>query len=425
VTAPAWVNTAIVYGIVPFLYGRDHPFQAVTARLSDLSELGANTLWLSPVTVPAPGDFGYAVIDYSRPNPDYGSEEDFRALVSEAHQRGIRVLIDFVPNHTSDLHPFFLDGKHDDWYDRDARGEPTHYFNWENLPNLNYDKSDVRRWMTAAFAHWVRAFDVDGFRVDACWGVRERRPDYWPAWRNDLLALKPDLLLLAEATGRDGWYYENGFDVGYDWTDELGKWAWEFAFDDPAAVAGWVTEAIAADPHPDRVLRFLNNNDTGPRFLTTHGPGMTRVATAMLLTLPGLPCLFTGDEVGAEYEPYASPSPVDFSADRHDLRDWHRRLCALRGAMPALHASDWTPLAARPATVFAYLRHGGESQPVLVVLNFDEEAVTASIEIPAGFEHPRGSARLTDVLNDRAVEVGRGIEIGPYEAMVLAAEGGA
>ena len=172
------------------------------------------------------------------------------------------------------------------------------------------------------------------------------------------------------------------------------------------------------------MLRFLNNNDTGPRFVTTHGPGMTRVATAMLLTLPGLPCLFTGDEVGAEYEPYASPSPVDWSSDIHDLAGWHRRLCELRTATPALHAPDWTPLATAPDTVFAYLRHGAHAQPVLVVLNFGDRAVTAAVDLPPGYEQFRASARLTDMLNDRAVDAGGEIEIGGHGAMVLAPEAG-
>jgi glycosidase len=415
------VDTAIVYGVVPFLYGGERPFRSVAARLSHLRELGVNTLWLSPVTVPAPGDFGYAVVDYFRPNPAYGTEEDFGDLVAEAHRRDIRVLIDFVPNHTSDRHPYFTDGRHEDWYDRDADGQPTHYFNWENLPNLNFDNPDVRGWMTDAFAHWVREFDIDGFRVDACWGVRQRRPDYWPEWRAAMLELKPDLLLLAEATGRDEWYYEHGFDAGYDWTDELGKWAWEFAFDDPAGAAGWVTDAIAGDPHPHRVLRFLNNNDTGPRFVTTHGPDLTRVATAMLLTLPGLPCLFTGDEVGAEYEPYRSPPPVDWSDDPHGLAGWHRRLCELRTGTPALHAAEWTPLAATPASIFAYLRHGTGVEPVLVVLNFGDRDATVHVDLPSGFEQFRRSATLTDMLSDRAVDAGGGgMAIGGHDVLVLA-----
>ncbi|HSJ87157.1 MAG TPA: alpha-amylase family glycosyl hydrolase, partial [Anaerolineales bacterium] len=234
---PAWVETAIVYGIIPTKFG--HPaFKAITERLDYLADLGINAIWLAPVNVSPPGDYGYAVVDYFELNHGYGTKEDFHRLVQEAHGRGIRVLMDFVPNHTSAQHPYFLsaqaggpDSPYWNFYDRDENGQPTHYFDWTHLPNLNYANQEVRNMMIEAFAYWVREFDVDGFRVDACWGVKQRRPDFWPQWRKELKRIKPDLMLLAEASARDPYYFDNGFDVAYDWTDQLGHWAWQIIWD--------------------------------------------------------------------------------------------------------------------------------------------------------------------------------------------------
>jgi hypothetical protein len=103
---PAWVENTIVYGVVPFLFGAP-AFQAIRERLDNLADLGINALWLAPINVHPADDYGYAVEDYFGLDPAYGSEEDFHNLVQAAHDRGIRVLMDFVPNHTLTRTPIF------------------------------------------------------------------------------------------------------------------------------------------------------------------------------------------------------------------------------------------------------------------------------------------------------------------------------
>jgi glycosidase len=145
-------------------------------------------------------------------------------------------------------------------------------------------------------------------------------------------------------------------------------------------------------------MRFLNNNDTGQRFVSTYGIDFYRTALAMLLTVPGLPCLYTGDEVGAEYQPYDQSGPIDWT-DRHGLRDDTKKLIALRRGTPALHSQEWLPLAVEPATpLFAYLRGKENGQePVVVLLNFSGDDVEAAVELPevtaASFE----GSELTDL----------------------------
>ncbi len=432
----AWIENTVVYGVIPRKIG-DHGFRSITEKLDYLADLGVNALWLSPVNVSPPGDYGYAVVDYFNLNPKYGTKDDFRQMIQEAHKRDIRILMDFVPNHTSAKHPYFLDAvEHGqespywNFYDRDENGRVTHYFDWEHLPNLNYNNPEVEQMMLEGFSYWVREFDVDGFRVDACWGVMQRKPDFWPKWRRELKRIKPDLLLLAEASALDPYYFDNGFDAAYDWTHQLGHWAWEnvwktykhnllIAYLDRAltnAHLGYTPDAL--------IFRFLNNNDTETRFITTYGEGMARVATALLLTLPGLPCVYTGDEIGAWFKPYYDPNPLTWEEKYPGLREYHKQLIALRKSVPSLHSRQWLRVDAAPQPkVYAYLRFTGKNeQPVLVMLNFFDEPVDVEVTLPEEFRSFGQEGLLKDLLKaDQTILAGNPLKvpIAGYTARIL------
>lgn len=409
--ARQWLPGAVIYGVVPRNFGA-RGATSVIERLDGLRELGADALWLPPATATPDGDFGYAVTDYFSLRRDFGTPAEFRRLVDEAHRRGMRVLLDFVPDHTADRHPCFLDASARgpaspcwSFYDRDPAGRATHYFDWTNLPNLNYGNPAVRRMMLDAFTHWVQTYDVDGFRVDAAWGVRDRAPRFFPSLRARLDETKPGLALIAEASAREPDWRAAGFDGAYDWTGELGRWAWEHVFDDEAQIAPRLHAALAADPEPGRVLRFLNNNDTGPRFITRHGLPRTRVAAALLLTLPGIPLVYTGDEVGAEFEPYRDARPIDWR-DRRGLRAHYKRLIALRHGHPPLASGQWRPIPPDPDAggVYSYLRFAERGAPILVVLNFGRRDAVARVALPPEAQALRRAGALRDLYSGELVD---------------------
>jgi len=396
---PAWLDRAVVYGVVPSLFG-DPAFDAVTARLPELAELGVNTLWLSPIFESPDGDFGYAVESYFAVRDEWGTEASLRAMIDRAHALGMKVVLDFVPNHTSAEHRYYVDAEEHgerspywDFYERDADGEPTHYFDWEHLPNLDYDNPEVRRWMTEAFAYWTRELDVDGFRVDVAWGVLERSPDFFAALREELVRIEPNVMLLAEASAADPRALEGGFDAAYDWTTEVGHWAWRDAFADGAADVPALSRAL--EHSAPRVLRFLDNNDTGARFLTRHGPGLERVASTMLFTLPGIPALFTGQEHGLEYEPYQRETPLTFRPDPERFARY-KALARLRATEPSLTRGSFVPLEVTGASdVYAFARVSDEGRPIVVALGFGAAPAEARIRLT-----PELAARLEGLRPD-------------------------
>lgn len=428
----SWIDDAVMYGIVPAFYGKP-ALPAVRAQLEALHQLGVTALWLSPIFGTPPDDFGYAVTDYFTVRQDYGTGEDLKALVAAAHAKNIRVILDLVPNHTSVEHPYFQAAErartwshYFPFYDRDAKAQPTHYFDWEHLPNLNYDNEEVHRWMNEVSSHWINAYGVDGYRVDAAWGIRQRRPEFWPSWAAELRRVAPDVLLLAEASARDPFYVQHGFDAAYDWTEELGHWAWERVFVEPQGIARRLHEAVQATTRatsrPERVLRFINNNDTGPRFITRYGEPMTRVAAAALLTLPGLPCLYTLDEVGAAYEPYAGLNPVAFEP-KLPLREYYRTLIALRRSTPALRAAGFVPVhSGERDELYAYVRHTPDKEQwALVLLNFGAAPVEATITLPEPWQK-QGKLALVDRMGTRAELATAGklaVKLEPWATRVL------
>lgn len=284
--------------------------------------------------------------------------------------------------------------------------------------------------MIEAFAHWVREFGVDGFRVDVSWGVRERAPEFWPRWREELKRIDPDLLLIAEASARDGYYFTQGFDAAYDWTQQLGQWAWHDVFVGERSLPKLeqlraALKSSSVDlPEPGTVLRFLNNNDTGERFITRYGLNQTRVAATMLLTLPGLPLIYNGDEVGAEFLPYEE-QPIVWR-DRHKLTAYYTRLTQLRRSLPALISPEMELLSTnRDDAVLAYIRHPvrHEHRPTtgcyddrsaLVLLNYSREVV--DVRLPAAYAN-----KLQDVLSAEPVAANDNqIRLHPFDTRVLA-----
>ena len=313
-------------------------------------------------------------------------------MVRAAHDHGIKVILDVAPNHTSDQHPFYRDlsergseSPYADYYVTRDDGTHDYYFEWSSLLNLNYDNRDVEQHVIDALGYWVDECDIDGYRMDAAWGIRQRTPGFWPRCVDSLRARKPDLFLVAEASALDPYYLEAGFDAAYDWTHDLGVWAWTEAFAPDERPAPIIAQRLRESRDHTRVFRFLNNNDTRERFITRHGVERFKAATALLLTLPGIPCLYMGDESGAEFQPYGERQPVVWP-DAPDLVEFHRRLITLRATAVANEADAEVLDTDRADSVIAYAQAGNGGTTVVCLVNLGPRAdVAVSLDgIPDG-----------------------------------------
>jgi cyclomaltodextrinase len=382
-----WVRDGVVYEIFPRVFSAEGNFNGVTAQLDRLKGLGVNVLWLMPIhpigQEKKKGSIGspYAVRDYYAVNPDYGTAEDLKRLVRETHRRGMKVIIDIVANHTSWDSVMM---KTPEFYVHDAQGRITYPHDWTDVAKLNYDNPALRKYMTDMLVHWVRDFDLDGFRCDVAADVPT---DFWEHARAELEKVKPDIVMLAEADKPE--LLVRAFDLDYSWslhsalTDVLqGRKA--------ANVLREVCESDAAKyPRGALRMRFSDNHDER-RAIARFGEPAALAAEALMFTLDGVPMLYNGMEAGDTAE---SGAPALFerlpifwpiAERRPEFPRFYQQMIALRkthtslrgGELVWLHNSD-------ESRVVTYARRDA-SEEIVVAINFSTRPFAGTIEAPGG-----------------------------------------
>ncbi len=434
-------------------------FNGLTAKLDYISDLGASCIWLMPVAE-SPSYHGYDVSDYYKVEPDYGTTNDFKRLVELAHRRGIRVLVDMVLNHASSQHPSFQAALRDTaspyrswyrfsstplgkgpwgaeaWHRSPVRNEYYYGVFWKGMPDLNYDTPAVREEAKKVATFWLRDMGVDGFRLDAvpylvedgscltgCAGTHAFLHEY--AAHIDSIA--PGAYTVGEAWG-------NLATLLPYYPDQLTSY---FAFELADSLLSAVRHGSAAgllggflrlqDTLPGYRWSPLLSNHDGTRTMTmlSGDVAKAKLAGTLLLTLPGLPFVYYGEEIGMSGDkpderlrtpmqwsaergvgftsgsPWESPQPdapttnvAAQQADPGSLLNLYRRLIHLRTVNEALATGRLVPLVATSSQVAAYVRRAGD-HAVLVVANLAAAAVSGvSISsaigvLPPGRYEPR------------------------------------
>ena len=458
--------------------------RGLTARLDHIAGLGAHAIWLMPIS-PSPSYHKYDVTDYLAVDPEYGTLDDARTFVREAHARGIAVVLDLVVNHTSRQHPWFVSAVADAaspmrgyyvWGDsaavrarfraatadtgtrmpwhRDARqggGDGQRFYGvfGGHMPDLNFDHPDVRRAMIDVGRFWLREVGVDGFRLDAAKHIYEddRAADshaWWREFRDSLRTVREDVYLVGEVWDRP--------EVVAPYLPGLPSlFNFQLAGDLRNAVrtgrAGDVVERLAAIRRAYTAVNpafvdatFLANHDQN-RILSVVGDSVAkaRVAASLLLTLPGAPFLYYGEELGMrgrkpdesirEPFPWGDAQTTTWRAPRHSTPDavpplpaqerdpaslvhHYRRLIALRNATPALGRGALVPVAVGDAGVVSFVRTH-EGQELWVLHNVADRTATLAV--------PRAVGRLATPLfatDGARIEAGR-VTLPPFASLVL------
>jgi glycosidase len=382
--SPAWVREGIVYEIFPRQFSAAGDFTGIVAQLDRLRQLGVTILWLMPIhpvgKLNAKGTLGspYAVRDYYGINPEYGTAAELRRLVSEAHRRGLSVIIDVVADHTAWDSVLM---KTPEFYRHDAAGHivPPNP-DWTDVAALNYENPQLRRYMIDMLKYWVREFDLDGFRCDAAGMVPT---DFWERARTELDALKPGLFMLAEWD--EPALLAHAFDVDYAWKGYA-------ALAD--AIAGRApASAVREQWQKDKArfeqgalhLRFSDNHDE-TRAVLRFGEAAALAASALEFTLDGVPLLYNGMEVGDAAESGApalfEKVPIDWnSAERHpQFPRAYGQLAALRRAHPAFTRGELFWLHnSEEARVLSFIRRDAD-ETLLVTVNLSSQPFVGIVE---------------------------------------------
>jgi glycosidase len=377
-----WVRDGVIYEIYPRAFSQQGNFNAITARLDELKDLGVTILWLMPIhqigqekkkgTIGSP----YAVRDYYGINPDYGTADDLKKLVREAHARGLKVIIDIVANHTSWDSVLM---KHPEFYKRDAEGRITYPYDWYDIAALNYGNQELRRYMTDMLKHWIREFDLDGFRCDV---AGEVPTDFWENARRELEQIKPDIVMLAEAHKAE--LSVSAFDLDYSWplhsalTNILqhGARASDLRVEWEKEVKAWPKGALH--------MRFSDNHDER-RAIARFGEPAALAASAFVFTLDGVPMIYNGMEVGDTTE---SGAPALFeklpifwaiAERRKEFPVFYKNIMALRRASAALRRGTlkWVRNSDE-SRVVSFVRRAG-NEKVLVAINFSNRPFLGSV----------------------------------------------
>lgn len=318
--------------------------RAATSKLPFLKDLGVDAVWLMPVyPIGAAGRKGslgsyYSIRDYCAVNPELGTMADFDAFVAEAHRLGMRVLLDWVANHTA-RDARWIAEKPASWYERDAAGRPAVPWDWSDTAKLNYADRDVWRAQADAMEFWLTQHDVDGFRCDMAMLVPI---EFWNETSLRLRRVKPDLFMLAEAEERN-LFEEGAFDACY-------AWRMHHLMNDVARQRTRVTalrDYIYADrdDYPDSAMRlaFTSNHDenswNGSEF-SRLGDAREIMAVFTFVVPRGLPLIYTGQEIGYDHSfAFFDRDPIPSYAS-NAFTEFYRRLTALRHGNPALAAGE-------------------------------------------------------------------------------------
>ncbi|MBD3368486.1 MAG: T9SS type A sorting domain-containing protein [Candidatus Eisenbacteria bacterium] len=497
-----WWNDCVFYEIfVRSFYDSDGDgigdFQGLTQKLDYLNDgdpattddLGITGIWLMPIH-DSPTYHGYDAVDYRSINPDYGTMADFEAFLAAAHDRGIKVIIDYVMNHCSNQHPWFVASANEDpqyrdfftWSPTDPGqtgpwgqqvwhwdGDEWYYgLFWSGMPDLNYETPAVKDTMFQIASYWLDDVGVDGFRLDAILYIHEEGDqlqntpstfDFWEDYNTYVKSVRPDMLSVGEAwTGTSTilQYVDEGrLDICFEF-NLAGSMLGAVNSGDASGLTGFADWVYNSYPYL-QYATFLTNHDQNRTFTVVgEDEGKAKAAAGLYLTLPGVPFLYYGEEIGmtgagdhlnirtpmqwtdgedagfTTGTPWRNVNPdyvdrnvADEAADPGSLLEWYRKLIHVRNASPALRAGEHHPLASSTSQVMAFVREH-EQQMLLCMTNtsatpLSNITLTGSVDslVPGDYTlvNLLDPADTLDVTVTSSHEI-MGLELAAYETVV-------
>ncbi|MBD0833424.1 alpha-amylase family glycosyl hydrolase [Aestuariibaculum sediminum] len=436
----AVLESSVIYEANIRQYSKEGTFNAFTKDIPQIKQLGVKIIWLMPIfpisetnRKATGGDFAYkiedeaerakmlgsyyAVSDYTKINPEFGTIEDFRKLVKTAHDNGIYVILDWVPNHTGWDHVWITD--HPDYYTQNEKGEivdPTNpetgeSWGWGDVADLNYDNPEMRREMIEDMSYWVADEGVDGFRCDVASNVPT---DFWEQAIPQLRVQK-DIFMLAEA-----WQPEllegDLFDMAYTWEghhimNEIAQ-----GKKNVSDLKHYLEANKTKYASDDILMNFVTNHDENSWNGTVKERmgDASEIMTALSYMLPGMPLIYSGQEYGLDYRLkfFEKDSIPKTKGDTWTLLE---QLGQLKNTHPALNggkeAANLTMVDVENPNILIFEREKGEDK-ILFIGNLSKEKQEVKLTISGGFSDYQSNENVN-------LEEGEGLTLAPWEFKIL------
>ncbi|MBN2805970.1 MAG: alpha amylase C-terminal domain-containing protein [Prolixibacteraceae bacterium] len=420
---PDWSEDATIYEVNIRQYTPEGTFAAFAEHLPRLKELGVEILWLMPVhpisEVNRKGTLGsyYAVADYKGINPEFGTMDEFKALVDQAHEMGFKVILDWVANHTGWDNPWIFE--HPEWFTKDSLGNiiPPNA-DWSDIADLNFDVPEMRAAMIDALKFWVIETDIDGYRCDVAWGVPT---DFWNDARAALDELKPVWMLAEDEDNKD--LLIKAFNCNYSWSlhHKLNEIAQGKA--DISAIKNYFAAADTTFPKGSYTMQFTSNHDENSWQGTEYermGNGALTMA-ALTFVLPGMPLIYSGQEAGLNKRlEFFEKDEIDWTYI--EMQAFYEKLVDIKQQNQAL----WNGNAGAPIhflhmseenQLMAFTREK-EGNKIAAIFNLSSEKLSNAVTCKML------DGNYTNLLNGTSFSYvqNQEFELGPWEYMILRGE---
>jgi alpha-amylase len=373
-----WLYQSNVYEVNLRQYTQEGTIKAFMPHLPRLKDMGVDILWIMPVTTIAQakkkGTLGsyYACSDYKTVDKEFGSMDDFKQLVNEAHSLGLKIILDWVANHTGWDHTWTKE--HPDYYKKDAAGGFLPASGMDDIIELDFANGEIRLAMIDAMKFWMDT-GIDGFRCDLAFWVEL---DFWQQAKNELEKVRP-LTWLGEMDPMDNPEYMQVFDVGYSW-----KWmhtAQKF-YDTRPGIEPLLDVINAYEKTPGIKLWFTTNHDENSWNGTEYEKygDAAQMLAVFSCTWPGLALVYSGQELPNKKRlKFFDKDCIEWTGDPA-LHHFYKTLLELRKQHPALaavHEGKTILPTGKPKEIFAFKLHNNNDS-VIVFLNFSAGEVNVN-----------------------------------------------
>lgn len=409
---------ATIYQVNIRAFSEEGNFQGVIDRLDHIESLGANVIYLMPVfpvgEERSAGGLGspYAVKDYKAVNPEFGTLEDLRTLVDEAHSRDMAVVLDFVANHTAWDNAWITE--HPEWYEQDEEGNiiAPPGTGWNDVAQLDYDNKELREEMIDAMSYWLYSANIDGFRMDAADFVPF---SFWSEAVPVLENIKDQELLMFAEGGRTN-HLQSGFDYifGFRYFDALKE---VFLEGEPVTKLQEAHSELYTNVYDDtkRVIKYTTNHDVNltdgtPQELFGGEDGSV-AAFVVAAYQKTVPMIYNGQAIGFnERLEFFSRDPIDWSNVNDEILLEYKQIIEFRNASEAIRRGELKSYSSDDIAVFT-MEQGEET--VLVLSNLRNRAVTYILPVEfAGTE-------WSNAFNESAITLGEEVTLEPFSYLVL------